>query len=518
MKLEDLKKLSKKELKTYYKNNDKIKCLICGKELRLMSLSRHIKARHNLLIKDYYDNFLKEDGEGICVRCGEKTNFYKMNNGYSKFCSNNCCAKYQLDKIKETNLKKYGVENVFQVDIYKDKIKETNLKKYGNECARKNDIINNKIKETNLKKYGYISPASNKKVKMKNSNIQLNRTFNKIKRLYEENDIELLFDRNNYNGCFIENNKWIKYPFKCVKCGYEFKRQISYNYNCPKCSPKSKYEFEIEEFLNNLNISHIKNTKEIITPFELDFYISTKNLAIEFNGIHWHSELMGKDRNYHLNKTNLCLDKSVTLLHIFENEWIEKQNIWKSIIKSKLNMYDTTIYARKCEIREVENKEKNEFLDNSHLQGQDKSSYKYGLYYENEFVSLLTICKPRYNKNYDWEISRFCNKLNCKVIGGFSKLLKHARKHLNGSIITYSDLRYSQGDLYRNNGFFELKNSNPNYFYIVENSLKSRIQFQKHKLNEQLEYFDEELSEWENMMMNGYDRIWDCGNKVFHLL
>jgi hypothetical protein len=254
---------------------------------------------------------------------------------------------------------------------------------------------------------------------------------------------------------------------------------------------------------------------------ELDIYIQSHNLAIEFNGIYWHSEAMGKCRSYHLNKTNECSGKNIQLLHIFENEWdnITKQEIWKSIINTKLNICNSKIFARKCTINEVDNKTAKQFLLNNHLQGHIPSSINIGLYYENELVSLMTFGKSRYNKSYQYELIRFCNKINTLVIGGASKIFKYFISNYTPlSLISYADLRYSTGAIYEKLGFTKLKSSTPNYFYFHKNNklkLMSRLQFQKHKLQGKLETFDTELSEYQNMLNNGYDRIWDCGNGVY---
>jgi hypothetical protein len=121
------------------------------------------------------------------------------------------------------------------------------------------------------------------------------------------------------------------------------------------------------------------------------------------------------------------------------------------------------------------------------------------------------------NKNYDYEIARFCNKLNTSVIGGFSKLFNYFVKNYEFSnIITYADKRISNGGLYQNNGFTLLRESEPNYFYTKDYKLlESRNKYQKHKLKELLPNYNSELTEWENMQLHGYDRIWDCGNYVF---
>ena len=122
--------------------------------------------------------------------------------------------------------------------------------------------------------------------------------------------------------------------------------------------------------------------------------------------------------------------------------------------------------------------------------------------------------KPRYNKKYDIEILRFCNKLNTIVVGGLSKLTKVLKER--GTIITYCDLRYSDGSSYTKSGYVQISQSKPGYYYLKNNTRYSRINFQKYKLNNLLEHFDPHITEWENMQLNGYDRIWDCGNLVFH--
>ena len=157
------------------------------------------------------------------------------------------------------------------------------------------------------------------------------------------------------------------------------------------------------------------------------------------------------------------------------------------------------------------------FLFNNHLQGEINGRKYIGLFYDKELVSLLIMGKSRFNKKYEWEILRFCNKLNTTVLGGLSKLLKYfERKYNPKSIITYVDARYGIGTGYEKCGFKSLGMSSPSYYYIKDYiQLESRFKYQKHKLSKILKKFDPTLTEWENMQLNGYDRIWDCGNYVY---
>jgi hypothetical protein len=130
----------------------------------------------------------------------------------------------------------------------------------------------------------------------------------------------------------------------------------------------------------------------------------------------------------------------------------------------------------------------------------------------------MTFVKSRYDKKYQYELSRYCNILNTNVIGGASKLFNHFIKNYDvNSIVTYSDKRLFTGNLYKQIGMSFVDDTLPGYHYFHKNKGVpiERNHFQKHKLKEKLEKFDINLSEWQNMQINGYDRIWDCGHMKF---
>ena len=274
----------------------------------------------------------------------------------------------------------------------------------------------------------------------------------------------------------------------------------------------SNKEKEIVNWLKQTNIKVIENDKSQITPLELDIYLPDYNIAIEFDGLYWHSELF-KDRNYHLNKTNLCKEKGIQLIHIFENEWDNKQEIVKSIILAKLGIFNQRIMARECEMMELTNEEYNNFVELNHIQGYVPAKYRVGLFYNNELVQICSFGKSRFKKD-EIELLRHCSKLNTQIIGGFSKLLNYfIKKYKTKNLVSYVDRRYFDGNGYKNWKLIEQTKSN--YWYIKNGILESRMKYQKHKLNRLLKNFDSNLSEWENMVNNGFFRIWDCGNLKF---
>lgn len=452
---------------------------------------------------------------------------------YGKFNNNR-------EKCKETTLKKYGVENVGQVEEVKNKIKETTKKNFNVECSFQSEEIKKKCKKTKLERYndenyrnkekreqtcieryGVKNVTQNKEILEKATKTQYKKFF--IEKIKYFELVKPLFDINEYEGVKDKNYKWL-----CLKCNKEFYDTIDNGTlpRCLDCFPKdynsSKGENELADWLSSvINIEKHKRFKTDKQEYELDIFVPSKNIGIEYNGIYWHSELSGeKNKYYHLNKSKFFESNNIQLIHVFENEWIEKPNIIKSIVLSKLGLLTNKIYARNCILKLYKNSDNNlkDFFENNHLQGfvKNKNNVYICLEHNNEIVLGLIFGKSRYNLNYEYELIRYASKSFYSVIGGFSKCLKYFVNNYSKSIITYADKRYSVGNLYLNNNFQFIENTKPNYFYTKNHLyLESRIKYQKHKLKKLFDNYNENLTEWQNMQINKYDRIWDCGNMVF---
>jgi len=311
--------------------------------------------------------------------------------------------------------------------------------------------------------------------------------------------------------------------FKCPFCDEVFEWQNTYIRNGSKTScgcqnVKSKGEIVLYEFIQSLTDKEITQNSRILDLKEIDVYIEDLAIGFEYNGLYWHSEgIRGKTKDYHLNKTNVANQKGIQLLHIFEHQWINKQDIIKDLIKKRLGIVTNKIYARKCTLVELSTKEAKDFINDNHLQGYSSSTLKYGLIYNNDLVSIMTFGKSRFSNKHDYELIRFCNKLGTSVIGGASKLLKYFERNFKGTLVSYCDKSIFDGSLYESLGFYFTHESKPNYYYFKEGSLEvlNRQKFMKHKLKDKLEVYDSNLTEYENMLNNDYLRYWDCGNKVY---
>ena len=484
---------------------DKVKfiCNDCGK-----SSSKEIRKFKYPLTDDSF----------ICSPCARKR-FYLKNFGVENVSQ----VTRVKEKRKETNLKKYGGNApICSVEI-KDKIKKTNLEKYGVENVFSNPEIKDKIKETNLEKYGVENPMFSPEVMEKNKKTAKKNFFDNL--FARTNDLVApLFTWEEYNNCASrrEPAKW-----KCNICGLEF---LDHLYSgripvCRKCNPIyldniSKPEQELSEYIKGLGFEPFKFRRD---RMEIDIFIPEKNIGFEFCGLYWHTEQKLASRKisprlYHLNKLNIFSKEGIDLIQIFEDEWINKKEIVKERIRYKLGLFYKKIGGRLVIVKEIDTEIKKDFLNLYHAQGNDKSIVKLGAFFGKELVSVMTFSNLRIalgQKSIDgsYELTRFATKFGVKGQGIASKMFKYFIKNYKPKkIISYSDLRWNKGNLYKNLGFINEGRTSPNYFYVYANKRYNRFKFRKSELPKLLKIFDKDLSEYQNMLLNGYDRIWDCGH------
>jgi hypothetical protein len=492
--------------------------------------------------------------EIICKGCNNKF-VVPLNKSDRKFCSIKC-SNSTIDR-KETRIKaintlkqKYNVENPFEIKGYdnlnikrngdkisesfnkkspeeKKEIKDKRIESFNKKSPEEKKEIRDKIKQTNLELYNTPCPLSKdspfrKKADLNNSNSYIN----KLNEWLKKHNLELL---DPYVGVKNKNGDIIYYNFRHIPTNSIFKDHVACGrlpkYKDPNVTiGTSDQEKEIQNFIQDLlpTAEIFFNTRHLVKGFEIDIYLPEYNIAIEYNGLYWHSEKNGKLSEYHISKTKKCEEKNIQLIHIFEDEWVYKKDIVKSRLKSLLNKNDIKIYARKCILKEISNKEKNNFLNQYHIQGEDKSKIKLGLFYKDELVSVMTFGRLRKitgNNHQEgvYELIRFSSKSNTTVIGGFSKLLKNFVKiYKPKNIISYADRRWSMGKIYENNNFVFIHDTLPNYWYMkYYKNREHRYKYRKSELPSLLDNFNPLLSEWENMKKNKFDRIWDCGSKKY---
>lgn len=474
----------------------------------------------------------------ICKNEECKNEFIKKTKT-QQFCKQSCSQTWKktnkewLEKRYNTNLKRYGVKSPLESNEIKKTYKKNLKEKYGVECAFQIEGVKEKSKQTTLNHFGVEHHMQLKQYQDNLSEYRRGKSFNRdtrinlrwkiIQKHCEENNLIPLFEKHLLENNFIIDLKNV--PFKCNKCKVILETQIRNGYlpNCKYCSVYKGYSSIEEELINFIKDSYdtgdiiLKTRKLLLGNKEVDIFLPSSNIAIEMNGIYWHSEIWGKYKNYHLDKTQELLEKDIRLIHILDHEWVNKKPIIQSMLLNYIGKTQYKIYARKCEIKEISFKLKNEFFIKNHIQGDCPSKFNIGLFDNNELVSCISFGKERFKKDsISYELLRFCNKLNTNVIGGASRLFKYFLKTNNPEkIITFADRRFSQGNLYYQLGFNFIEFTKPNYIYWKNFKTYNRIYFQKHKLKNKLDIFDINKSEYENMIDNGYNRVWDCGNYKF---
>ena len=491
----------------------------------------------NLPFKQKIWHFInKTQNQPKCQNCGNNLKFKKsLTEGYGLYCSILCSNKCEIrkTKIKKTNNDKYGGNAPICSDVIKDKVKETFLNTFGVDNIFKDKEY---IKSKTIAKYNvdHISKLESTKEKIKNTNtnkygVSTPLILPEIRQVGFDKKSEWFYSKYNSLNVIDYTGKTITIQCDCCNNNYEIERSLLYyrfenNINpCSLCNPinelRSFKEKQICEFLGELGIEYVENDRTILKGQELDIYIPGHNIAIEFDGLFWHSDKF-KDKHYHTLKTDECKKLNIRLIHIFEDEWDNKKDIVKSRIKTLMGLIETRIFARNCEIKYVDTKTKTKFLEENHIQGSVGSKFNLGLYYNSDLVSIMTFGKKRLNlgykktKNDEYELLRFCNKLNHIVVGGASKLLKRFIVDCSPKeIISYADKRWSNGNLYEKLNFSFVKDTTPNYYYIVNKKRESRFKYRKDVLIG-LGY-DSNKSEFEIMEERGIPKIYDCGNLLY---
>ena len=338
---------------------------------------------------------------------------------------------------------------------------------------------------------------------------------------------------------------------RCSECGNEFKASISRvtgkrKRGCPTCANnrrggkvKEKYLEDIlqdkhtEDNNESLRVDQIASyiseiyNGEIIRNYkdkmELDVYIPELKIGFEYNGIYWHSDKIIKDKNYHLKKKEYFKEKDIDVIFIDEYDWENKNDLVESMISNKIGI-NKKIPARKTVFKEISSSEEREFLNANHMQGFAISSCRYGLYYNDELVSVISFIKGRKNVGdlNSVELLRFASKKGYTIQGGFFKLMKNCVPLLSkkyedlGKIKTYADYSISNANVYLKNGFTFLKMSKPSHTYYHNKKKVNRYTYRKSELKKLFpEYYDDNLSEFEIIdKIGSIKRVWNCGNIV----
>jgi G:T-mismatch repair DNA endonuclease (very short patch repair protein)/DNA-directed RNA polymerase subunit RPC12/RpoP len=435
------------------------------------------------------------------------------------------CSKEVIEKRQNNNMKKYGVKETLELQEVINKRNETNINKYGGISPLCNPDVINTRNENSLNKYGETHHMKTIEYKTMFKERELNKFLPKLYEELKKKNLEIV--EKTYCGAHITHT------FKCLVCGEIFEtiwNSVQQYYSCPKCFPRnqgfSKHEEELRKVIQDLGFEIKCNSRDLISPLEIDIVIESQKTCIEYNGLYYHTEKMKQVKClenpifYHSYKVDECYKKGYKLITIFEDEWINKKDIVISRLKHILGKSESKrIHARECEIKEIDSKTKDEFLDKFHIQGKDISPVRIGAFYDNRLISVMTFSHGSLSKGIKnkseliWELSRFCSHDQYIIPGIASRLLEHFKKTYEWQkIFTYADRRWSSGDLYLKLGFSGDFKPRLNYWYCKDGQRIHRFKLRKTQND------PKDVTEKILRLSQGYSIIWDCGNYKFEMI
>lgn len=422
------------------------------------------------------------------------------------------CYEERCKKAKESSYQKYGVAHYRNTEEYRERDREIREAQYS------------KFREENPTVIPLFELEETNKEFFESHGVNKNREPILIRESIEALGYEIK-DYNFGNGDVSKhfpgidlNSKPIEEFLEVFKdtLKIKFKEFIAGAY-------RSKGEKEVYDYVKSIVTDEVyyQSRGIIKNPnndkhLELDIYIPSKKIAIEYNGSYWHSRC---DKNYHLNKTLACEELGIRLIHIWDYEWIYQQDLIKRFLKNLLTP-KIKIGARKCVVKEVELKEEKEFLNTYHLQGYQKSMICYGLYYKGELLQLMSFSKSRYRKSVPYELLRLCTKEGYTIIGGSNKLLREFEKEYSpSSIVSYCNRDKFEGQVYTQLGF-EAEKLKPTAFYVkLKESSYSRFSassLAKVGADKLIGTCDGKGSNNEEIALReGYFKLWSTGQQTY---
>ena len=456
-----------------------MKCQLCNFESEGKKFSNHLQKEHKIKSKDYTKKYICKEYSG-CLNCGKETRYVAY--AFKKYCKD--CAKVGMS----IGGKKGGQHKAWN----KGETKQSDSRIKGH-VGKNNPFWGKKHSEVTLNKISFTKRLGGREV---------------LERIFKRNkEFEILTPLDDY---FNRQTQYL--DFKCKKCNFICKKTLQTFERgslCPKCYPitRSKAEIEVYEYIKSLDINDVLcNDRKVIKPKEIDILLNKSKFGIEFNGLYWHSDIIDRTTKYDLlNKTKLCKEVSIKLMHIFSDEWEYKKDICKSMIKNRVGLC-TRIWARKCIIKELKREDFAKFMNKCHISGSVNSSIRLGLFYNDELISAIGFRKPRQKKwSGYYEISRFATKLDTVVVGGLSKLIKHFHNEHDCKIMTYADRRFGEGLGYEKIGFKYYGDTGIDYWYS-----DGQYRFDRFIIKT-----DNNMSEREKAAEMNLYKVWGCGSNIW---
>lgn len=498
----------------------KLKRIKKNKETTFIDRKQIFIDKCKRLYGDKYDyskvNYINTETK-VCIICPVHGEFYKKP---SKFLQGQVCPRCTIEQRKNKILEhKYEfIEKANKIHNNKYDYNQINYlgsqEKIGIICHEqdkngKEHGIFWQLPSAHIRGNGCPKCASIKRLLKQTKTTE--QFIKEAKTIYPEYD----YSKTEYQGQNIPVTITCHKKYKNGKEHGDFKvvpnKLLTRHSGCPHCNKfSSKPEQYIYEFIVNLigdkNIE--RHNRTILNGKEIDIYIPSLKIGIEFDGLIWHSIKNNRiDKNTHIEKTNQCEKLGIHLIHIFSDEFFYNKEIVLNRLRHIINKTETTkkIYGRKCSIKEIDYKTAKVFLEHNCIGEIKKSSVYIGAYFKDELVTVVSFVKR--NKQ-EYLINNIVNNYEYIYSGVVSRVINFfTKKHTPKKIIAFADRRwcYNKSNMFEKIGFINNGIIRPDYMYINTKESSNRLRINKY-------HFKNKKND-----MTYYSRVYDCG-KIRYIL
>lgn len=237
----------------------------------------------------------------------------------------------------------------------------------------------------------------------------------------------------------------------------------------------SVQEMQVFEYVKSLCPDAVQSSRKLLgNRQEIDIYIPSLKIGIEFNGLFWHNEKLDVPVDYHQRKTDAAKSVGIRLVHIWSDEWSNRPKVVKGYLRQLLGAEHRRINARDCVVSETTGSECRAFLDENHIQGF-KGGSGVSLSYQGEIVAAAIVSK---NPKGEMELARWCVKMDTRVVGGFQKVLSRLPENL----VSFCDTAKHTGEGYLKAGWIQIGRAQLTIWLTDGKVRKSRMHFKKQDL------------------------------------
>lgn len=504
----DIDEQTQLDIASWYKNHSarstRLKFNICQSALKKIldkfSIDKHTKAEstklgmlenygvYNIAQSEYYKDKLKNRSKEEV----ERSNTLRKQTNLKRYGKEHILqTDFGQQHRKETSIQRFGLDNIFKTEQFKELRKTTNIKKYGAEFPMQTDEYKENYRKKCIDKYGKDNIFKSEIFKETRKLTVLEKFNEEFQSLYydKEKSVEFL----SINPLSINQlSKRFNVTIPTVQA-WVVRHELQ-----PYLRPeRSSYE----RIIKDLFPQFIRNSRKVLgNGQELDFYNSQYKIAIEFNGDFYHSTAMIQDKYYHLNKSKLCENLGIRLIHIYEYEWNNDRirNILISMINESLGIYKQCFSSETCNIRCISNAEALIFNNENSITPYQNADIAYGLFWDNSLIQIVGFTHLETSNN--WVMINNCTKLDVCIKDGFLGLFSYFIEHNNPySISADCDFNKVNGIQYEELGMKFVRYTGP----------KKLALFKSGKV---ISLISDDYSQ---TLDDGYAEIWGAGNKEY---